>query len=764
MGISNDKPKQTTNKFSKYPTPDWERAPTPTELKKNCLYPNSFTENNPYPTISNKSSSNNLNISDNPYEKYKETKNTDSILKEGKIQLTPKFLGDSYDKTLKKLKEKEKKDLTGFFKENKKEYYYYLAQYGKEKIVQIKHDNLLKDAIEKENIKEIFKSQIQKEIDIIKEGDSHDIKYLTVLLVGISGVGKSTLINSILQIEEEEKKAKEGVGSFITEKTQIYESQKVPYLRLVDTRGIEHDPEYGVQKTQKETESFIKEQLKTNDPNKFVHCIWYCITGNRFEEVEINVLNILRNSYKEHDIPIIIVYTKAINEIAIKDMQKYINEKNIKAEFIKVLAREKRDFQGQIHKAFGLEELLKNTLDKCKEALDGQMFKIVTNSLSNLLIETLNKKNNNNKEKVIKNALEEVKHFSNILEDNQFINLIIDIFRYNIYYKEQSKYKDEVIEIYMESNIIKFVQDFINIYKKKTKEIVNKNKNQIALTFLDYQAILEMETENDDIKYGNKRNLEGFKKTTEIFLNDNFYFLAQKLLIKLVHENYFKSFCNLLLEQYNIIVKNLMENNDIKKNIEKCIQGKFEKFRIILSKNIFKTKNNNRNTISGNNNFISNNEDDLNSLFLDSECNKNDENKNNINEVNSNNDSSNNKDCNRNEINNNYNIENNTNINIINNNNYNIINNNINLNNNLINNNNNIFIQNDHIQNNNYSQYNFNNNNNSENNINNEDNNQNFSDIQTNLFSSQDSSLRRLDFNLNFSKTYSTKFNQKLIN
>ena len=32
-----------------------------------------------------------------------------------------------------------------------------------------------------------------------------------------------------------------------------------------------------------------------NDYNNFVHCIWYCLTGERFEQVEIDLLNRLRN-------------------------------------------------------------------------------------------------------------------------------------------------------------------------------------------------------------------------------------------------------------------------------------------------------------------------------------------------------------------------------------------------------------------------------------------------------------------------------------
>ena len=94
------------------------------------------------------------------------------------------------------------------------------------------------------------------------------------MLVGKSGVGKSTLINEILKI----KKAKEGTGQFVTVKYQAYSSDSIPFLRLVDTKGIELNINYGPYQVQSDAENFIRNQKATNDPNKFVQCFWYCLT------------------------------------------------------------------------------------------------------------------------------------------------------------------------------------------------------------------------------------------------------------------------------------------------------------------------------------------------------------------------------------------------------------------------------------------------------------------------------------------------------
>jgi hypothetical protein len=69
---------------------------------------------------------------------------------------------------------------------------------------------------------------------------------------------------------------------------------------------------------------------------------WYCITGKRFEQAEIELLNALRATYKDNNIPIIIVYTQATDDEAIVSMKKYIKEQNIKGDFIQVLAKRKK--------------------------------------------------------------------------------------------------------------------------------------------------------------------------------------------------------------------------------------------------------------------------------------------------------------------------------------------------------------------------------------------------------------------------------------
>ena len=71
----------------------------------------------------------------------------------------------------------------------------------------------------------------------------------------------------------------------------------------------------------------------------------------------------------DNTIPIIIVYTQAVSKKDISEMAQYIKERNIDATFIKVLAEKKELDNNTYIGSFGLDNLLNETLKKCKEAI-----------------------------------------------------------------------------------------------------------------------------------------------------------------------------------------------------------------------------------------------------------------------------------------------------------------------------------------------------------------------------------------------------------
>ena len=84
----------------------------------------------------------------------------------------------------------------------------------------------------------------------------------------------------------------------------------------------------------------MKKQLDTNEPDKYIHCIWYYWTGARLEIREIDIIKELSKQYSLNKIPAIFVYTNIIGPKQAKTAEKYIKQYlNLDNYIIPVLAK-----------------------------------------------------------------------------------------------------------------------------------------------------------------------------------------------------------------------------------------------------------------------------------------------------------------------------------------------------------------------------------------------------------------------------------------
>ena len=117
----------------------------------------------------------------------------------------------------------------------------------------------------------------------------------------------------------------------------------------------------------------IEALIKENDPNKFIHCIWYCIKSNRFTEEESENLKRCYDSYIEK-LPIIVIFTQSGNQ---KETDKMMEKVKMKIEkvkqqngidgkeqndikILKVLAEDYETDYGVV-KSFGIHNLMEQT-------------------------------------------------------------------------------------------------------------------------------------------------------------------------------------------------------------------------------------------------------------------------------------------------------------------------------------------------------------------------------------------------------------------
>ncbi len=134
------------------------------------------------------------------------------------------------------------------------------------------------------------------------------MKQGTVLVIGNSGVGKSTLINAVLGHDV----AKTDVGTKgTTTRLEIYESDQVPF-RIIDSVGFEPSP-IKTRAAIHAVKKWCKNALKNEGENTNINAIWVCVDGSAGKFFPETIKNISKALALLKSIPVIVVITKSVS-------------------------------------------------------------------------------------------------------------------------------------------------------------------------------------------------------------------------------------------------------------------------------------------------------------------------------------------------------------------------------------------------------------------------------------------------------------------
>ena len=438
---------------------------------------------------------------------------------------------------------------------------------------------------ENEQLKDRLIKDSKKESENILNTSYKNSSHFNVLLLGKTGVGKSTLINGIFDFQENEG-ARTGDGRPITQEFEEFISNKRKGLRFIDSKGIEMG-EHNINAVFNSTKNLIEKKAREGDPDKLIHCIWYCFKSSnlRFEDVEKNTVKLLMNQYDDNNLPIIIVITQNYDDEATETMTDFIKSEfkflNREITIMPVIAKKKiivKKKNKLVIEKDGIEELIKLSFEKSEKAIYPAFIKSIKEKIIQTFAEDTEKKKNKLKhdlKEIVRTILNEITEEEKIENSISKLSTIIEK-TLNIFFEipiisEKSK-KD--ISQFLD-NLCKWSIGRLNDI---ILDLVKENSNELSLLLFNEQTKVKRD-HNVQKNLSNEKSIDEFRIQSENELKPSItnkvYFLAIKDIYNIISENIVEMGENVMKEQFNQIVpeiRNHISDEKLKKLSNNILQ------------------------------------------------------------------------------------------------------------------------------------------------------------------------------------------------
>ncbi|MBR3039643.1 MAG: 50S ribosome-binding GTPase [Lachnospiraceae bacterium] len=206
----------------------------------------------------------------------------------------------------------------------------------------------------------------RKILDQIKS-ERDGMANLNVMVLGKTGVGKSTLINNLFN----ENFADTGIGKPVTDQIKAFTKEGVP-LTIYDTPGLELGGGKSYDSLLDQVSKVIKDKAKSGDVEQAIHCILYCVNANshRFEDKEIEFIKKFSEENQRYEIPVIVVVTQTHSKKEAEALIASIKQENLNVcQIVPVLASSFELDDEYTIQAFGLEHLTEVIYEVIPEAI-----------------------------------------------------------------------------------------------------------------------------------------------------------------------------------------------------------------------------------------------------------------------------------------------------------------------------------------------------------------------------------------------------------